>query len=114
MGVPLWAGAITKKNSREIEAIQVNCMKLISGRAFTNYEESLQKLGLDTMAARREKLCLGFAKKCLTNPKFTHWFPVKKSIRTRSKAKFLEPKGKMKRFLTSSIPHLTRILNCNL
>ena len=75
------------------------------------------------MATRRDKLCLGFANKCLKNSKFAHWFPVRKTLRTRThflregvrskETKFIEPKWNTKRFLSSSIPHLTRLLNNN-
>ena len=111
MAVPLWAGSIIKKNSQEIEAVQVTCMKLIFGRQFIDYEQSLQLTGLDTLSTRRDKLCLKFAKKCLKSTKFRHWFPTRESLKTRSKKKFLEPKGKTKRYLMSSIPHLINILN---
>ena len=109
--VPLWAGSITKKNCQDIEAVQVNCMKLISGQTLINYNDALTKFGLETLAARRDTLCLSFAKKCLKNKKFSHWFPAKQSLKTRSKTKYIEPTGQTKRYLTSSIPHLTRLLN---
>ena len=76
-----------------------------------NYEQSLKNLSLDTLEARREKLCLKFAEKCVKSTRFTHWFELRKSLATRSKIKYVVPKGKTKRFLTSSIPHMTRILN---
>ena len=111
MAVPLWAGSITKKQSQDIEAVQITCMKIISSQHFTSYEQSLQQFGLETLVARRESLCLKFAKKCIKSTQFKHWFPVKTSLRTRSKEKYIEPSGKTKRYLTSSIPHLIKLLN---
>ena len=106
MASPLWGGSITKKNSQDIEAVQITCMKLIGGQQFQDYEQSLQMMGLDSLVARGEKLCLKFAKKSLKSSRFKHWFPTKASLKTRSGKKFIEPKGNTKRYLTSSIPHL--------
>ena len=111
MAVPLWDGALTKRDSKDIEAVQKICIKLISGQNLVSYEECLESLGLETLEARRIKLCLKFAKKCVKNNRFKHWFPLKNSLTTRSGEKYHVPTGKTKRFLTSSIPHLTRILN---
>ena len=122
MAVPLWAGAITKKNSQDIEAIQITCMKLIHGQQFINYEESLKVSGTKTLAARRNELCINFAKKCIKSSKFKHWFPkevkakknpfnLREKQRSKNKKEFIEPKGQTKRFLTSSIPHLIKLLN---
>ena len=111
MGVPIWAAALTKKQSQDIEAVQINCLKVICGLNFITYQQSLAMLNLETLAARRDKLCLKFAKKCAKDPKFSGWFPKKVAIGTRSKNKYLEPRARTKRFQTSSIPHLTRLLN---
>ena len=83
MAVPLWDGSLTKRNSQDIEAVQKICVKLISGQNLVNYEELLTSLGLDTLEARRVKLCLKFAKKCLKNDRFKHWFQIKKIIKTK-------------------------------
>ena len=110
MAVPLWDGALTKRDAKHIESVQKICVKLISGQHLINYEESLKSLGLETLALRRVKLCFKFARKCLENNRFNHWFKLKNRV-TRSDDKYLVPTSKTKRFLSSSIPHLTRILN---
>ena len=96
MAVPLFAGALTKRNSQDIESIQKICVKLISGQNLVSYDESLKKLGLDTLESRREKLCFKFAKKCIKSSRFNHWFKQRKSLATRSKTKYVVPKGKTK------------------
>ena len=91
-------------------------LKIILGDSYTNYTESLKKLDLDTLAVRRDKLCLKFAKKCIKNEKFQHWFPKKSLLNTRSKESkgiYSMPKFKKKRYQTSSIPYLITILNKN-
>ena len=82
MGVPLWAGALTQKNKKEIESVQHSCIKLIFGSKFITYEQALKKTGLETLAARRDKLCVKFAKKCTSSIKFKNWFQEKVSLKT--------------------------------
>ena len=111
MAAPVWAGALSKINIQDIESVQYSCMKIMYGNKFTNYKESLVNLGLETMAARRDRICLKFAKNCLKNNRFKKWFPEKVSAKTRSKEKFIVPRSNTNRHATSSIPHLTRLLN---
>ena len=111
MAAPLWAGALTKKNNKDIESVQFNCLKLVHGNNFTSYKESLVSSGLETMSARREKICVKFAKKSLKNHRFKNCFPEKISAKTRSGDKFIVPRSNTNRYSTSSIPHLIRLLN---
>ena len=112
----LWTGSITKTEKDSIEKVQITSVKLILGSSYTNYIKSLEKLKLETLSIRREKLCLKFAKKCTNGTKtdkFKHWFPKKTSLNTRTKGKYLLPIGKSQSYLRSSIPYLTDILNKN-
>ena len=77
------------------------------------YDQALRILELDNLEERRNDMCLKFAKKCVKNTKFSHWFPKIASPNTRSKVMYIQPSGKTKRYLTSSIPHLIQILNEN-
>ena len=111
IAAPLWAGALTKKNKQDIEAVQIACLKIMMGEKYNTYSQTLQILGLQNLDARRYKLCQKFAKKCAKSPKFKDWFKLKQSAKTRSKEKYLQPKTKTKRFEMSAIPYLTGILN---
>ena len=113
MAIPLWAGALTQKDTNSIERVQRIAMNIIKGKNYFEYEECLDHYGLETLEARRDTVCLKFAKKCVKNEKFRHWFH-KKSANTRSEEPYIRPAWKTKRYLTSSIPHLTNILNKNL
>ena len=113
MAVPLWSGSLIKKDSQSIERVQVNALKLILGNYYTNYTDSLKEMKLDNLEVRRKKLCLKFAKKCLKNRKFKHWFTVRSGMKTRSKERFINPAANKKRYRLSSIPYLTNILNEN-
>ena len=70
MAVPVWSGAITCAEINKIERVQKTAVKLILGNAYTNYDEALVKLDLDTLQERRDLICLKFAKRCTKNHKF--------------------------------------------
>ena len=110
-GAPVWSGALTVKNKQDIERVQKTAMRIIAGSYYTPYEQFLDDVEEDTLAVRRDKLCLNFAKKCLKTDKFSCWFP--KGVGTRSGPHFFEMQGENKRFSNSAIPHLTRLLNSN-
>ena len=110
-GAPVWSGALTVKNKQDIERVQKTAMRIIAGSYHTPYEQFLDDVEEDTLAVRRDKLCLNFAKKCLKTDKFSCWFP--KGVGTRSGPHFFEMQGENKRFSNSAIPHLTRLLNSN-
>ena len=109
--VPLWAGAILEKEKNDLEKVQKNAMKLIAGTSYRDYIGSITKFKLDTLDARRKKICLKFAKKCFKNERFKQWFKLKPSPNTRYKEKYLRPKTKTKRYARSAIPYLTDLLN---
>ena len=111
IAVPLWAGALTQADINSIERVQKIAMKIIKGENIFDYTQSLDDLELETMEKRRDKICFKFAKNCLKNEKFKHWFPQKSKVNTRSNDKYILPRWKTKRYLTSSIPHLINVLN---
>ena len=73
----------------------------------------MELVGLDTLDARRTKLCLKFAKKAVKHKKHTNWFiPNEITVETRQKhERFLPVYCKHKRFWKSPISYLTRLLN---
>ena len=109
--VPLWAGAIIEKEKHDIEKVQKNAIKLISGPAYRDYIGAIKSFKLDTLDARRKKLCLKFAKKSVKSERFKHWFKLKPSMNTRNKEKYQKPKANTKRYARSAIPYLTDLLN---
>ena len=109
-GAPVWSGALSARNILEIERVEKNAMRIISGVPGQQYEEFLQDNNEDTLVIRRDKLCLSFAHKCLKNEKFNSWFTESHVTRSGSRY-FLETEAKTKRFYNSAIPYLTRLLN---
>ena len=111
IGAPVWSGSLTKKNKQNIERVQKNALRIIYGPLSCTYEELLESIGETTLETRRDHLSLSFARKCLRNEKFKHWFP--RGVSTRKRNHFLEPQAKTKRFSNSAIPYMIRLLNLN-
>ena len=57
----VWHSSITKGEKNDLERTQKVSLRVILGDAYTTYHEALQSTGLETLAARRTKLCLNFA-----------------------------------------------------
>ena len=106
---PVWSGSLSKGNDQDLERIQRNAYKIIFGTAFTDYDECLDVVQEETLSARRDKLCINFAKSCLKVPKFSEWFP--QGICTRNKTSYLVPEARTKRYGRSAIPHIARLMN---
>ena len=96
-----------------VERVQKSALSIILGLKYRSYESALNKLNLETLSARRIRLCEKFAIKAQKHPKFTKWFKPnnKKSITRSKEPKFCEVYYRTERFRKSPISYLTRILN---
>ena len=61
----VWHSGLTAENSEDLERVQKSSLKIILKEKFQSYEHALSLLDLDSLAERREILCLQFAKKLL-------------------------------------------------
>ena len=110
--VPLFHFSINNQLTKTIEKIQKACVYIILGKfAKSNYAENLALLNLETMAERREKLCKNFAKKSIRHQVHKQMFTWKKGNQTRTKSKVIIPYARTKRYDTSPIPSLSRMIN---
>ena len=57
-----WHSSITKGKKNDLERTKKIALRIIFGTAYTAYLDILEWAGLDTLAARRTKFCLNFAK----------------------------------------------------
>ena len=55
--------SLTVEKSNKIERIQKRCITLTLGDMFINYPSALEMSGLDTLHARRLKMCLAYSLK---------------------------------------------------
>ena len=113
-GVPLWNSAITQEETLDIERVQKSFLHIAMGNNYHSYESALERAELESLEARRTKLCLSFAKKAAKHPKHKHWFAPSDSSApdTRSeKFTFKKPLCRLTRLKKSPIPYLTGLLN---
>ena len=112
----VWHSSLTQENINDLERIQKSAVKVILGENFNTYESGLARLNLETLASRREQLCLSFAIKCVKNPKLTHMFPTNEKpheMKTRNVDKFKIQFANTGRLQNSPIIYMQKLLNEN-
>ena len=110
----VWHSGLSSKNKKDIERVQKAAVRVIMGKSFKNYTHSLRELKLESLEKRRELLSLRFAKNCLRNEKMKNLFPLKKfkhKMKRRNPMKYEEKKINTKRFASSALPYMTKLLN---
>ena len=113
-GVPVWNGAITKKDSLKIEKVQKIVLRLLLKEEYSSYTDACKYFNLDKLHVRRENLCIRFARKEYAKPENGIFLKSQsKSKRIASKKLVVEPRARTARYYKSSIPYLSRLLNAN-
>ena len=110
----VWHSSLNKRNRKDLERVQKAAVRVIMGKDYTNYENSLNVLGLDTLEKRRKLLCLKFSKKCLISEKVKDLFKLNKTkhqMKKRKTNKYEMIRAKTKRYKQSSLPYMTKLLN---
>ena len=97
-----------------MERVQKSAVKIILDEKYTTYQQGMAKLGLETLASRRENLCLSFAKKCVKSDKMRHMFP--KNIRshnmnTRNEEEYVVQFANTGRLQKSPLIYMQKLLN---
>ena len=67
--VPAWQGSISQADKQVIERVQKSACHIILGKNYSGYKTALTELGLESLEARRIRLCLKFALKAESHPK---------------------------------------------
>ena len=106
--------SLTDDQDERLERLQNHALKAIFGPGIS--ARRMRGLAdLDTLRKRREEITEKFAKKCLSNPRFAHWFPViegRTSLRhCKHREVFLEEKARCERLRNSPLFYFRRILN---
>ena len=110
LAVPAWHSGLTDKLAKDLERVQRVAVRIILGYVVP-YDEALEKLNLDPLSVRREKLCRKFAKKTLSSRHSSLFSQNQNIYKTRHREKFHHPICRTKRFFDSPVNFLTRILN---
>ena len=110
----VWHSGLTEENSQDLERIQKSALRIILQESYTNYENALNFLEIESLCERREALCLTFAKKCLNNEKMKHLFQPNKKVHTmetRFQEEYEVNLAKTERLKNSPIIYMQRLLN---
>ena len=101
------------KKSYNLRKCIHNIAYIMLGERYENYVDALDLVDLESLEARRRKLCLKFAIKAVNDHKHKNWFvPNSKAVSTRQHhEKYLPVFSQHKRFWKSPISYLTRLLN---
>ena len=109
---PVWHSSLTGQQRLELERVQKSSFSIILGDQYQSYRYALKYLNMETLQARRVRLCKKFAKKSANSSKFSQWFKIKNRIfDTRQKNKYCQVFSRTVRYERSPIPYLTSILN---
>ena len=110
----VWNSGLTQEDSENLERVQKSALRIILHENFTTYESALIKLDIESLAERREDLCLQFAKKCTTNPKMKQFFQPNDKIHpmeTRFQELYEVQHANTGRLQNSPIIYMQRLLN---
>ena len=108
---PAYHSMTTDLHDQQLEQAQTGALRAIFGYG-PSARTLRQEAGVETLRARRVALTDKFAQKCLTSPRFCHWFPLRQGrISSRSGEKYQECKAKTDRLNNSPIYYMRRRLN---
>ena len=113
---PVYHASITAKQAQQLERVQKRAVKIIAGYD-TTYHEILQQFNLDTLANRRQELCLRLGKQMLISETHRDLLPKQRGAitgrmtRTRNA---LETFCCGARLRKSSIPYITSLINLDI
>ena len=105
--------SLTIEQSDKLERIQKTCLRVILGEMYVSYSAALEMTGLQTLFSRREKRCLDFPLKCLTNNRTSRLFPLKPvhNQDVRENEIFTVNFAKTSTYKKSAIPFCQGLLN---
>ena len=110
--VGAWNGALTLKNIKQMERIQISAAKIMLGEKFRSYKSALKILNLNTLEDRRKQLCLSFARKASRNKKNKPWFK-QPARRSRGTPPYFIPATRTAALRKSPLFYLAQLLNEN-
>ena len=110
----VWHSSLTQTDRQDLERIQKAAVKVILRSDYTNYEQALNVLNIESLNQRRETMALKFAKRSLNNENFSKLFPLREmkyGMKFRKSEKYLVKHSKTKRYKDSAVPYLQGLLN---
>ena len=113
LAVPVWHSSLTQGNISDIERVQKAALHVMLGDSYICYKNALYITSLETLDARRNRLCSKFATKAVKHKKHSRWFKINKkvTITRQQQPKFCQVVSRTERFSKSQISYLTDVLN---
>ena len=107
----VWHFSISEEEKGDLERVQKVACRIILNSRYTEYQEALEVLNLETLSARRDTLSLKFAKKCLKYNQTKDMFPLNTfdAVDVRLREKYHVQHARGSRLLDSTLPQ--RALN---
>ena len=108
-----WTSSLTIQQARHLQRVEHRAVAAFSERR-EDPKISCQRLGLQPLAERRQKLALKFAKQTISKSRHGDLFTKLEKPREGrggSYREWREPPCRTKRHFKSSLPYLTRLLN---
>ena len=103
---------INKLLIKQIEKVQkVACFIILGKDSSPSYTSNLAALGLEPLEVRRDSLCKNLAKKLIKHPAHSKMFTFKQGRDTRAGRKVIVPHTITRRYETSSVPSLAKLIN---
>ena len=110
----VWSSSLTQKNIKDLERVQKSAVRIILGKSYESYTETLKELNMKRLSERRDLICLKFAKNSLRLENFKRLFPMQKSnheMKTRLNERYHVVRSYGKRYAVSAIPSMQKLLN---
>ena len=110
----VWSSSLTQKNIKDLERVQKSAVRIIIGKSYESYTETLKELDMKRLSERRDLICLKFAKTSLRLDNFKKLFPMQKNIHdmeTRQNERYHVVRSYGKRYAVSAIPSMQKLLN---
>ena len=108
-------GSLTNEQSQKIENIQKTSLKIILSDNFVDYSAACEMTGLLSLAERRQNRMLSYAKKCISHPENSRFFPHNENIyqdpQIRNREKYKVNFAHGEKYRKSAIPTCQRLLN---
>ena len=106
--------SLTLADRQDLERIQRAALKVILGKDYDGYENSLKVLNMESLNQRRESMALKFVKNSFKNHNFSKLFPLRKAnhgMSVRNGEKYHVNITNTGRYKDSAVPFLQRLLN---
>ena len=87
LAVPAWHPGLTQDECSDIERVQRAALCIILGEDYSCYNSALEAVQLNSLANRREALCLKFGKKAMVSVKHNKWFCINNKTRVTRQPK---------------------------